>query len=197
MFDEDDDLNSLTKKFIKRLQKTIAKCFKKVRITEKTDKDKEDLFAKWRHLKKQSDKESIENLAKIEIELAEKYAEEYYDKIKKSTEGIDCEDPGISSGKLWNLKKELFPKCRDPPTAMKDPQSGNLLTNKEKIQEAAINVYKKRLENRPIKDDLKHKKDAKTLLCEKILKLAGSTKTAPWTVKDLDKVLKNLKKQTS
>ena len=76
----------------------------------------------------------------IEKEIADKYAEEYFDKFKKSTERTDCEDVGISSGKLWNLKKELFPKCRDPPTAMKDPQSGNLLTTDEKIQEAAVNI---------------------------------------------------------
>ena len=80
---------------------------------------------------------------------------------------------------------------------MKDPQSGNLLTTDEKIQEAAVNVYTKRLENRPMKDDLKHIKDAKEKLCENILKLSATTKTPPWTMKDLDRVLKSLKKQKS
>ena len=131
----------------------------------------------------------------VEKELAEKYAEEYYDKIKEKTDGIDSEDAGINSGSLWNLKKELFPKSRDPPTAMKDPVSGNLLTTDEKIQKAAVNVYSKRLENRPIKEDLKHIKDAKEMLCAKLLKLAGTKKTAPWTMKDLDKVLRKLKKK--
>ena len=154
VFDDEADLNVLTNKFLKRLQKTINKCFRKVRITERTDKEKDDLFAKWKFLKKQSDKESTEELVEIEKEIANKYAEEYFDKIKKRTEGTDCEDVGISSGKLWNLKKELFPKCRDPPTAMKDPQSGNLLTTDEKIHKAALNVYTKRLDNRPMKDDL-------------------------------------------
>ena len=80
---------------------------------------------------------------------------------------------------------------------MKDPVSGNLLTTDEKIQKAAVNVYSKRLENRPIKEDLKHIKDAKEMLCAKLLKLAGTKKTAPWTMKDLDKVLRKLKKKKS
>ena len=46
VFDEKEDLNILTKKFLKRLQKTISKCFKKVRITEKANKEKEEVFAK-------------------------------------------------------------------------------------------------------------------------------------------------------
>ena len=36
-----------------------------------------------------------------------------------------------------------------------DPVSGNLLTSEGKIEEAAVNVYTRRLENRPIKDELK------------------------------------------
>ena len=80
---------------------------------------------------------------------------------------------------------------------MKDPVSGNLLTNDEKIQEAALNVFTKRLENRPMKDDLKHIREAKKSLCKNILKLAGSNKTPDWKMKDLKRVLKNLKKQKS
>ena len=144
-----------------------------------------------------SDDESKAKLKDVEKELADQYAEEYYEKIKEKTAGIDCEDGGMNSGKLWNLKKEIFPKVRDPPTAMVDPVSGNLFTSEEKIEEAAVNVYTKRLENRPMKDELKHIKDAKELLCEKILKLAKSRKTPPWTMKDLEVVLKNLKKQKS
>ena len=80
---------------------------------------------------------------------------------------------------------------------MVDPKNKNLLTSEEKIEEAAVNVYKERLQNRPMVHTLKHIKDAKQLLCEKLLKVAESRKTPAWTMKDLDKVLKNLKKQKS
>ena len=55
---------------------------------------------------------------------------------------------------------------------MIDPVSGNLITSDQKIQEAALNNYKKRLENEPIKESIKHIKDAKEMLCKKLLKVA-------------------------
>ena len=197
VFDEHDDLDTLTEKFMKRLQKTINKCFRKVRITDRIDEEKEELFKRWRELKNNPDNANKDELEKVENELPAKYANEYYEKIKERTSGIDCEDGGLNSGNLWNLKKEIFPKSRDPPTAMIDPLSGNLLTSEDKIEEAAINVYTERLKNRPMKDDLKHIKDAKEMLCEKLLKIAKRRKTPPWTMHDLDRVLKSLKKQKS
>ena len=196
-FDENENLNDATKQFIKRLQKTINKCFRKIRVTERIDKEKEDLFQRWKALKKKSDDKSKIELEKVERELAEKYAEEFFEKITEKTGGIDCEVGGINSGTLWNLKKEMFPKSRDPPTAMIDPKSGNLLTSNDKVQEAAIEVYSKSLENRPIKDNLKHIKYSKESLCEKRLKLASTMKTPPWQMRDLEIVLKQLKKQKS
>ena len=60
------------------------------------------------------------------------------EKIKKQVGNIDCLDGNMNSGALWNLKKDLFPQSRDPPTAMIDPVTGNLLTDGKKIQEAAF-----------------------------------------------------------
>ena len=88
------------------------------------------------------------------------------------------------------MKKEIFPKTRDPPTAMIDPLTGNLLTTDKKLQEAAVRVYTERLENRPMKDDLNHIKDSKEMLFEKRLKLVSSRKTPPMKMRDLKIVLK-------
>ena len=66
-------------------------------------------------------------------ELADRYADEYFEKIKERTAGIDSEEGGMNPVKLWNLKKEVFPKSRDPPTAMAVPSSGNPLTSEDKI----------------------------------------------------------------
>ena len=80
---------------------------------------------------------------------------------------------------------------------MKDPKTGNILTtDNNEINEAAINVYKERLENAPIKKHMEHIKDAKELLCDKLLKVARKNVTPPWTMKDLNVVLKNLKSTT-
>ena len=80
---------------------------------------------------------------------------------------------------------------------MIDPESGNLITDAEKIQDVAVATYTKRLENKPIKENLKSIKDAKELLCEKLLRVAAANKTPPWEMKHLEKVLKYLKKNKS
>ena len=200
VFDEEGDVNTLAEKFIKRLNKTIAKCFKKVRIKNKTNVNREDDFTKWRELKKNNNKS--DNNSKLEIEelenrLAEEYAKEYFDKIKENVGNIECEDGGINSGRLWDLKKNIFPKSREPPTAMKHPKTGNILTTDDKINEVAVDVFSERLESAPIKKELEHIKDAKEILCDKLIKVAQTNRTPPWTMRDLNIVLKNLKKQKS
>ena len=65
MFDEDEDLNVMTEKFLKRLQKTINKCFRKIQITERVDKEREDIFSKWKELKKKMDVKSKLELEKV------------------------------------------------------------------------------------------------------------------------------------
>jgi hypothetical protein len=194
IFDQEGDLNDLANTFLKKLNKIIHKCFQKIRVTERKDEVREKLFKKWSDLKNKDDETSKSELKDVENELSEKYAEEYFEKIKERTGNIDCEDGGLHSGSLWNLKKELFPQSRDPPTAMIDPQTGNLITDDEKIQDAAVFTYTKKLENRPIKENLSSIKDAKELLCEKLLEVARANKTPPWEMKHLDKVLKYLKK---
>ena len=48
-----------------------------------------------------------------------------------------------------------------------------------------------------MKNTLQHVKEAKEKLCEKILKVAERNKTPDWKMKDLELVLKHLKKQKS
>ena len=84
VFDEEDDLNILTKKFLKRLEATIRKCFRKIKIKEKEDKPRDELFAKWKNMTKQKGNISKEEFEKVEKEIYEKYSEEVFEKkIKK------------------------------------------------------------------------------------------------------------------
>ena len=79
--------------------------------------------------KNKNDKSSKSELADLECKLAESYSKEYYEKIKERVADIECEDGGIPPSKIWELKKNIFPKSREPPTAMKDPNTGNILTS--------------------------------------------------------------------
>ena len=90
----------------------------------------------------------------MKADIAELCAQSNYEKIKEEIDNINCDEGGFNSGNLWKLKKKLSPKCRDPPTAMLD-RAGNLVTSNQAIEELAIDTYKKRLENREMRDELK------------------------------------------
>ena len=195
-FNSKDDINTCTNKFIKSLNQCIKKCFKKIRLTEKPNKELDDLFNRRRILRNKNDEQSCEDLAKVEDTLANLCAESNYNKIKEEVEHMKSDEGGVNSGHLWKLKKKLNPKCRDPPTAMLD-MHGNLVTSDEAIRSLAVETYRKRLENRKIKDDLKHIQKDKEELCKLRLKLASKNKTPPWTMAQLETVLNQLKKNKS
>ena len=105
IFDENEDLNILAERFMKKLNNVIFKCFRKVRITEKKDEEKENILKRWNSLRAKHDLESRRELKDNEKELADKYAEEYFLKIKERIGDTDCEDGGLHPGSLWGLKK--------------------------------------------------------------------------------------------
>ena len=89
-------------------------------------------------------------------------------------------------------KKKLSPKPQNTPTAMLD-KTGNLVTSSSGLEILAIDHYKKVLENREINDDLKHIQKDKEELYEHRIDIAKTKKSQPWTMEDLEIVLKYLK----
>ena len=195
-FTNNNDLNVCTKNFLRSLNNCIRKCFNKIRIIDKPNKEIENLFERRKILKNKKDEKSKHELEVIENKLADLCAKSNYEKTKEEIEGIKPDDGKINSGKLWKLKNKLNPKCRDPPTAMKD-NDGNLITTAKGIETLALETYAKRLQNRKIKDGLENLQKNKEDLCELRLQLARENKTADWTKKQLEKVLNYLKKNKS
>ena len=196
IFDNEKDLNKSTKLFMKKLDDIVKCCFRKIRVCDKQNKEVEDLFTRRRELRNKDDDQSKIELKEVEMKLAELCAEENYKKIKDEISNIKCEEGGINSGQLWKLKKKLNPKCRDPPTAMMDSE-GNLITSPHLIENLALDVFRERLQNRPMRKDLLKMKEMKEDLCKLRLKRARDNKTPPWTMEQLETVLKYLKKNKS
>ena len=78
---KDKDLNSCTKKFLKRLDGFIHSSFKKIRISNKIDKNIENLMNIRRNLRNKEDVDSKNKLKKVEEELADRCAEDNRRKI--------------------------------------------------------------------------------------------------------------------
>ena len=154
------------------------------------------MFQKRRTLRNKADDKSKAELKNVEEELANRCAKDNLAKIAEEIAGIECDNGGTNSGKLWQLRKKLCPKSRDPPTAMLDDH-GNLVTSPSVIENLTLETCKKRLQNRPMKDDLKDIQKEKEELCNTRLNIARNRKTEPWTMDDLDAVLKYLKNNKS
>ena len=193
---EDASLDKSTDVFIERLNNTISHCFKKIRIVDRPDKAVEELFRKRKILRQKVDDQSKAELKDVEIELNNRCAESNYKKIKEELMNIKPDEGGLHHGHLWNLKKKLCSKSRDPPSAMLN-SNGTLVTDPEAIDKVALDTFTERLKNRPIREGLEGLRGAKEELCEKRLKMAKMNTTKPWTLSDLDKVLNNLKKGKS
>ena len=144
---EDRNVNENTNKFIQKLNGILHQCFKKIRVKERFDPQLVSLFEERSRLRGKEDKESREKLAKVEEELEKLCAKDNAEKVKEELEGIENEDGGIHPGKLWALRKKLFPKSRDPPTAMIN-EEGDLVTFLEEIENLNLKTYKNRLRSR-------------------------------------------------
>ena len=75
--------------------------------------------------------------------------------------------------------------------------TGNLLTSEEQIEKLAVDTYRKRLENRPIRGNLSSIRNDKEELCSRRLEDAKKKVTQPWTMEQLESVLEYLKKDKS
>ena len=97
----------------------------------------------------------------------------------------------IDAQKFWKLKKKLFPKSNDPPSAMLDKQ-GNMLTSKRDIENRAVEVYTERLGANKIKEHLESYEQTVNKLCESRLKLTKLNITEPWTMDNFDIAVSDL-----
>ena len=106
------DINSLTKKFIKRLNGCLHECFQKIRLSNHENKEVNKLFEQRRSLRTKTDNASKKELMKTEEKLAELCAKENFNKIMDEVKGLESEKGGINAGRLWKIKKETEPKSQ-------------------------------------------------------------------------------------
>ena len=165
-------------------------------MTNKVNKELETLYKEKAKLKTMHDSFSIKKLEEVESEMAEKYAEDMVEKIREELKGINAEDGGWNSGHLWKLRKKVSPRPTDPPTAM-ESKDGVILTDPIEIQKEALKYYENLFEDLPIEEDYADMQIWKEKLCKMRLKLCAQEKTDPWTLEDLEIVLKGLKNGTS
>jgi len=195
---KEDDINMATKKFLKRLNGCIQQTFRKIRIKGESREENviSELLDKRRRLRFKKDKTSTEELKEVEEELATKCAESNFLKVQEELKDIEDDDNGFNAAKLWKLKKKLSPQTKEAPSSICD-ESGDTITSSEDLKKHTLNHYIKVLENRPMRTEHKEMQDDKEELCRMRIEIAKRNKSEPWSMQELETVLKYLKKNKS
>ena len=188
--DEEGDINQVIKRFMKKLNGSIAHNFKKVRVNKHKDNPDDKFFDRRRLLKNKEDDRSKQELEQVNKAIADKH-QENFERLKAELAKVKTVDGKINSKQLWKMKRKLCPQSRDAPSAMKDAQ-GNLITSDKAILKRASEVYANRLKGNVIKAHLKTLETDTNDLCEIRIKLAKNNTSEPWSMSDLKEVLKNL-----
>ena len=141
-------------------------------------------------LKELNDEDNKDDMDEVVKDIAN-LAEAKYKQVSEELSKMKPEEDRIDSQRFWKLKKRLFPKSRDPPSAMID-KGKNVLTSNKAIESLALEVYSERLKSNKIKEHLESYEEANNKLCLERLKETKLNKTSPWTEEDLDQALKDL-----
>ena len=204
-FNEGDNFNTQSLKFFKTLDGTFHQCFRKIRITNKSEnknsnddiqqnleiKTKLNLFLQEakstysRQVIERKINEVTQNISMLSSVKNKKIIDEQLSTINNI-------NGSFSRLGMWKMKSKLFPKVYDHPTAKKDG-SGNLITAAEPLKKLYLATYIHRLRPRPIREDLQELFHLKHDLWSGRLIQLKSNVSKPWTMKDLSRVCQNLK----
>ena len=115
-------------------------------------------------------------------------------KVHETLGHITGDDGGVSASGLWKAKQKILPNDKGHnPIAVNDKQ-GNLITNPEGIKRVYLQEMLERLRHRNMSPTLVQLQLMKEKLCKQRIEMSRHIKSEPWTAKQLETVLKSLKK---
>ena len=210
-FDHKNPIKENVNRYYKALDDLFHQNFKKIRITSKNsepkDEKQKELLTKLKlkknyeiTLKTTSCKlmktiltQQIEDLEEeVGTDICDKNAE----KVKEHISEINTHEGKLSQIGFWKLKSKLCPRASDPPMAKKD-EHGNLVTAPSQLKHLYAATYKHRLRHREMKAEYKDVFILKNHLWMRRLHNLKQKITHPWTIRNIDKVLKSLKNNQS
>ena len=194
-----------SKKFFKTLNGTFYECFRKVRITNKSRKLQNDEIQQMLQLKDKlvnfrlsakspfSKSYIQKKIDKLEDSISRLISSKNAANVREQVKEIETLDGKFSQNGMWKVNSRLFPRPRDPAMAKKD-KFGNLVTSEGPLRDLYLQTYVQRLENRKMKEEFQEMFTLKTVLWNERLKKVKSNVSKNWTISDLDKVTKTLKR---
>ena len=193
-FQSEFNFEKQSSNFFKTLNGTFQQCFKKIRITDKTQKKKQcsDEISVYLELKSKLQcltKDAKSDTGRLFIE---KHIQDLDQKIMKLSatknariindhlSQFQTPEGSFSQTGLWKVKRKLLPRKTDPPMAKKDAE-GNLITGTEALKNLYIQTYSDRLKHQEMKEEFLEIYQLKTLLWNERTKSIKKVKSEPWT----------------
>ena len=88
---------------------------------------------------------------------------------------------GIGQAKIWNMKKKLFPKSGSEPPSAKLNREGQLVTERDALEDLYLETNTERLQPNPVSPEYKDLSDMKEYLFELQYQLAKGRNSKDWT----------------
>ena len=128
----------------------------------------------------------------IENDISSECENKELEKLEKVVNEIETNRTNI-----WREMMKAYPNKTKPiPTGVKNLK-GKVVTNPEERKQVILDHFDHRMRKRPVNDDVKEIVDLKNDLFKERLDEAKENKSPPFTMKELELVLKNLKKGKS
>ena len=96
---------------------------------------------------------------------------------------------------IWKIKNKFFPKIQPNLPVAKKNLAGQIISNREELKSVYLEHFVFRMRSRPILPHLKNYQNEIESQFESILQITKNNKISDWSLDDLNKVLKTLKKR--
>ena len=197
-FTSDKPFDHKFKTWQAKFRKSLFACFRKVRLTENVLKPSKinDLINEKKMLLKQAklNSDSVEDKIEVIDQLISKECEDKeYEKLVKVVSELETECGGIDLTNVWKQFLKAYPKKTHPiPTGIKNI-SGKVVTNPDEKKSVTLEHFKFRMRERPVHKDAKKIAEIQENTFKMRLEEARTKKSLPFSMSELDKVLKGLK----
>ena len=131
-------------------------------------------------------------IERIEDEISTVCSNKNANLVRDYIKDLDSSSGNFSHLGMWKLRNKLCQAQSDPPMAKLD-KNGALITEPSLLKKLYLDTYTDRLKNREILPELTDLYEMKCELWRMQEEAMKLNKSKPWSVEDLEKVLKNLK----
>ena len=175
----------------KLLNGAIRKSFDRIRVKKRQPISCE----KFKRRKNAIKFKNIKEKAVCEDELSREQAFRNYNKIKSNLSSLNNSKNTQTS--IWKIKNKFFPKIQPNLPVAKKNLAGQIISNREELKSVYLENFMFRMRSRPILPDLtKYQAEIESQF-ESILRVTKYKIIPDWSLEDLNKVLKSLKKSQS